>query len=142
MEDLIQNAHTLFGERSSPTPPAPSSHVAETTSTLTYGSLLLSPELPQPAEVQAMDSTTRHRPVIVGANPTSTQSSFSSYPSEVVAVRPTSVAEWRLQVSQSRQPEALTIPRGPPESLSVLSSTSNFPLSSATSLQTRMGRLS
>jgi hypothetical protein len=32
---------------------------------------------------------------------------------------------WRLQVAQSRHPEALTIPRGTPESVSVLSSTSN-----------------
>jgi hypothetical protein len=115
MEDLIQNAHTLFGKHSLP---VHSSHVAETTSMFTYGSLFLSSELPQPAEVQAMDSTT-HRPVIVGGIPTSTQSSFSSYPSEVVSVQPMSVAEWRLQVAQSRHPEALTIPRGPPESRAI-----------------------
>ncbi len=193
MEDLIQNAHTLFDERPPPSPPVPSLDVAGTTSTYTYSSLL-SPELPQPAEVEAMGSTTRHRPGLIGGIPTSTQSSFSSSPSdaamesrltpsptpllsplipssktlaegvettmqeqvipeargtkavetlphstppEVVPVSPTSVAEWRLRQSQlSPHPEAPRIPQSPPES--VLSSTSEFPLSSATSLQTAM----
>jgi hypothetical protein len=50
---------------------------------------------------------------------------------------PTSVAEWWLHQSQlPADPEALRIPQSPPES--VLSSTSNFRLSSATSLQTRL----
>ncbi len=196
MEDLIQNAHTLFDERPSPTPPVPSPDGAEITSTYTYGSFL-SPELPQPAEIEAMGSTTRHRPGLVGGIPTSTQSSFSSLPSdaameshltpsptpllspllglpssqtltegvettpqeqvpvvipeasgtkavetlanstpaEVVSVPPTSVAEWRLRQSRlSPHPEAVTIPQSPPES--VLSTTSDFPLSSATSLRT------
>jgi len=199
MEDLIQNAHTLFDERPSPSAPVPSPSVADTTSmfTGTYGSLFLSPELPQPAEVEPMGSTTQHGPGFVGV-PTSMQSSSSlpshaamesrltpptallspllGFPSsktpteemematqqvipeargskpaetslngppvdsEVVSVLPTSVAEWRLQVPHSRlapHPEVPTIPRSPPES--VLSSTSDFPLSSATSLQTRMG---
>jgi hypothetical protein len=61
----------------------------------------------------------------------------SSTPAGVVS--PTSVAEWRLRQSQlPSRPEALTIPQGSPES--VLSSTSDFPRSSATSLQTGMGR--
>jgi hypothetical protein len=201
MEDLIQNAHTLFDERASP---SPSPNVAETASrsTLTYGSFL-SPELPQPAEVQAVGSTTRHRPGLVYDIPTSTQSSFSSLPldasmetrltlspiallspllglpssktlpegvemtaqervipevrdteavetltnstpAEVVSV-PTSVAAWRLQVPQSQlppQPDAMTTPQSPSDSESVLSGTSNFPLSSATSLRTRMGPFS
>jgi len=198
LEDLIRNAHALFEERPSPSAPFPSPHVAETRSTFTHGSLYLSPELPQPAEVQVIGSTTRHHPGLVGGIPMSIQSSFSSLPSdaatesrltppsallspllgfplsntstegvettpqvqvipearvpkavetlangtpaEVVSIRPTSVAEWRLQVPQSRlapHTEALTIPQSPPES--VLSSTSDFPLSSATSLQTRMG---
>jgi len=54
----------------------------------------------------------------------------------------TSVAEWRLQVSQPEehpQPR-LAIPQRPPET--VLSSTSDFTLSSATSLQTAMGPFS
>ncbi len=195
MEDLIQNAHTLFDERPPPSPPVPSLDVAGTTSTYTYGSLL-SPELPRPAEVGAMGSTTRHHPGLIGGIPTSTQSSFSSSPSdaamesrltpsltpllspvmglpssktlaegvettmqeqvipeargtkavetllhstppEVVPVSPTSVAEWRLRQSQlSPHPEAPRISQSPPES--VLSSTSEFPLSSATSLQTAM----
>jgi len=165
--------------------------------------LFMSPELPQPAEDQAMDSTTRHRPGLVGGMPTFTQSSFSSSPSDaamesrltlspipllspllgfplsktstegvetttqgqvrpeargpkagealanstpamVASVPPTSVAEWRLQVPQSRlvpsHLEARMIPQSPFES--VLSSSSDFPLSSATSLQTRMGPFS
>jgi hypothetical protein len=49
---------------------------------------------------------------------------------------PTSVAEWRLQQSQlTPDPEVGTMPQSPRES--VLSSASDFPLSSATSLQTR-----
>jgi hypothetical protein len=84
--------------------PGYSSHVAETTS-ITHGSLFLSSELPQPTEVHAMDSTTRHHPVIVGGIPTSTQSSFSSYLSEVVSVQPMSVAEWRPRGWQDQIPE-------------------------------------
>jgi hypothetical protein len=48
---------------------------------------------------------------------------------------PTSVAEWRLQQSQlTPHPKPETVPQSPPGS--VLSSASDFPLSSATSLQT------
>ena len=199
MEDLIQNAHTLFDEHPSSSQPVPSFNAAEATTPYTYGSLFLSPELPQPAEVQAMDSSTAHRPGLVGGIPTSTRSSFSSpsdpatesrlTPSpipllspllglqssntlmegvgmttqreltpetrrpkavetsanstlaEVVSVPLTAVAEWRLRQSRlPPQPEVLTIPQSPPES--VLSSTSDFPLSSATSLQTGMGPFS
>ncbi|KAH8989390.1 Rho GTPase activation protein [Lactarius hatsudake] len=70
LEDLIQNVHTLFDERPPPPPHFPSPHMAETTSTYTYGSFL-SPELPPLAEVQAMGSTTRHRPTpgLVGSTP-------------------------------------------------------------------------
>jgi hypothetical protein len=179
--------HTLFDARSSQFPSVPSSNVAETTSAYTYGSLFLSPEVPQ--------STTQH-PGLVNGIPTSTQLSFSSLlpsdaasdnrhspyptgllspllglpssktltegvemstqeqvmpkvrgpkaaetladsvPAEVVPVPLTSVAEWRLHQSLlPPQPEALTIPQSPPES--VLLSTTDFPLSSATSLQTR-----
>jgi len=198
MEDLIQNAHTLFDDRT----PAPSRDVVEASTTFTYGSLFMSPELPHPAQVEGMnlDPTTRHRGI-----PTTDQSSFSSLPSDATTesrLRPsptallspllglsasktltegvemtaqeqvipevrdtkavktlanstpaeavtgfplTSVAEWRLQVPQSRlvvspHPEAMTVPQSPSES--VLSSASDFPLSSATSLQTRMGPFS
>ncbi|KAI9456984.1 hypothetical protein BJY52DRAFT_526951 [Lactarius psammicola] len=200
MEDLIQNAHTLFDERPFPSPPVPSPHVVGETSTFTYGSLFLSPELPQRSEVQAMDSTTRHLPGLVDGIPTSVQSFFSSLPSdaameshlppsptallspllgltssktpmeggdtttqeqvipevrvtkavealpnstpvEVVSVLPTSVAEWRLHQSRlPPHPEAVTTPQSPP--VSVLSSTSEFPLSSATSLQTAVRHFS
>ncbi|KAH9049278.1 hypothetical protein EDB83DRAFT_2522820 [Lactarius deliciosus] len=195
LEDLIQNANTLFNER--PSPP----DAAETTSTQTYGSLFLSPELPQPAEVLA--SPTRHRPGLVGGIPTSIQSSssFSSSPSDaatesrltpspigllspllglpssqtltegvetstqeqavqeaggtkvvdtlpdstpakVVSVPSTAVAEWRLRHSLllPPHPEPPTTPQSPPES--ILSGTSEFPLSSATSLQTGIGLFS
>ncbi|KAH9032135.1 hypothetical protein EDB85DRAFT_2145695 [Lactarius pseudohatsudake] len=66
LEDLIQNAHTLFDERPSP---SPSLDVTETASTLISSSLFLSPELPRSSVVQAddstTDSTTRHRPELV-----------------------------------------------------------------------------
>ena len=191
MEDLIQNAHTLFDECPSQSPPVPSSSVAAT-SPDTYGSLFLSPELPQ--------ATTQQHPELVDGIPTSTQSSLTSLPSdaaidtgrtpspigllspllglpssktltegvetstqeqaipevrgpkavetsansnpaEAVSIPLASVTEWRLHQSQLPQEfEALTIPQSPPAS--VLSSTSDFPLSSATSLQTGMGRFS
>jgi hypothetical protein len=197
MEDLIQNAYTLFDERPSQSPPVPSSHVAEATSTHTDGSSFLSPELPQFAEVRATGSTSRHRPGLVDDSPAFTLSSFSSFPSDYSVVSrltppsfdllspllglsssktrtgvetttqerpirqarrtgaigtlpnstrpdvvplpaPTSVAEWRLHQSRvPPDPEALRRPRTPPES--ILSSTSDSPHSSATSLQTRMG---
>ncbi|KAH9029690.1 hypothetical protein EDB85DRAFT_1509827 [Lactarius pseudohatsudake] len=59
MEDLIQNAHTMFDERTPPCVTSP------------YGTVL-SPELSQSGS-----STTRHRPGFVEGIPTSTQSSFS-----------------------------------------------------------------
>jgi len=177
MEDLIQNVHTLFDERPSPPSPFSSPDVAETMSTLTYGSSFLSHE---PAEVQVVRPGHQHNLGFVGGIPTSTQSSFSSLvpsdavmesrftplaapvlspllglssltegvettaqeqvipevrgikaveilatstPAEVVSVPLTSVAEWRSQQL-----------RIPPES--VVSRTSDRPLSSATSLQT------
>lgn len=84
--DLIQNAHTLSDELPSPSPPIPSSYVAEATSTDTYSSLSLTPdsEPPQSAQVQAMGSTIRHRPWLVDGIPTSrsTQPSFPSFPSD------------------------------------------------------------
>ena len=51
MEDLIQNAHTLFDERRSRPASSPSIGVAETKSTHTHGSS------PVSAEVHATDST-------------------------------------------------------------------------------------
>ena len=75
MEDLIQNAHTLFDKNPPPSRPFPSPNVAETTSTFIYDSLIMSPELSQLAEVEDLGSTTRHgtRGILM-----STQSSFSS----------------------------------------------------------------
>ena len=201
MEDLIQNAHTLFDERPSQSSPVPSSNVEETTSPHTYGSLILSPESTESAEVQATGSASRHRTGFVWSVPASTRSSFSSFPSDesvvshlipspidllnpllglfssktltegvekttqeqlipetrgteaittlpnstppndVPLLAPTSVAEWRLHQSRlPPDPEALLRPQSPPTS--ILSSTSDFPLSSATSLQTGIGGFS
>jgi hypothetical protein len=58
MEDLIQNAHTLFDERHSQSPPIPPYDVTKLMSTHTYGSVL-SPEFPQSAEVQAGSTSRR-----------------------------------------------------------------------------------
>ncbi|KAH9165434.1 hypothetical protein EDB89DRAFT_2233423 [Lactarius sanguifluus] len=181
LEDLIQNVHTLFDERPPP-PHFPSPHMAETTSTYTYGSFLR-PELPQLAEVQAMGSTTRHRPTpgLVSSTPmesrlaplpnpllnpiqgcpssqthtegveTTTQEQVvpetkgtksvgtlaNCTPAEVVSVPPISVAERWPRGFQSQlptHPEVVMVSRSPSDS--VLYSTSDFPLSSATSLRT------
>ncbi len=76
MEDLIQNAYTLFDERFSS--PVPSPNMAESTSTLTYGSLFMSPELRRPTEVQAVGSTTQQGPGVIGG--ISTRPSLSTPP--------------------------------------------------------------
>ncbi|KAH9165417.1 Rho GTPase activation protein [Lactarius sanguifluus] len=190
LEDLIQNSHTLFDERPSPSPPVPSPDVTETASTLISSSLFLSPELPRSSVVQAddstTDSTTRHRPEL-GGTPTSSQYSFPTSPSHDFMGRPltltvspflspllglsssptltegvettsqdqanskandtkvvvsppfASVADWwSSQPRQLPHPEPLTIPltnpQCPPEGL--LTTTTDFRLSSATSLQT------
>jgi hypothetical protein len=199
MEDLINNVHTLFDDHLSQVQPPPVSlpDVAKSTSAHTYGSLYLSPELPQRTEIPTIGSTaqglvdgiltftqpsstslpsdaaidsrltpspTRLLSPLLGLPSSNTlakgvetmsqeevisavrgakavETMASSTPAEVVSVPPTSVAEWRLRQSQlPPQPEALMIPQSPPET--VLSSTSDFPLSSATSLQTGMGRFS
>ncbi|KAH9029730.1 Rho GTPase activation protein [Lactarius hengduanensis] len=80
MEDLIRNAHNLFDEHPSPSPPVPSSDLAETSSIHAYGSLFLSPELPRPPEVQAMGPTTRRHPGLADGNPTSNESRFTPSP--------------------------------------------------------------
>jgi hypothetical protein len=73
MEDLIQNVDILFDDKyHPPSPPVPSPDMTETMSTLTYGSFF-SPGFPHPTEVQAMGTTTRHRPTFA-------QLSFSSLP--------------------------------------------------------------
>ena len=191
MEDLIQNAHNLFDEGPSQTPPIPSANVPESMSTYTYGSLFLSPELPRP--------TNQRHPGLVDGIPTSTQSSFSSLPedpttdshrtpsppgllgpllglpssktltgveastqeqvmpevsgpktveklansnpAEAVSNPLSSVTEWQLHQSRlSPHSAALTIPQSLRES--VPSNMSEYPISSATSLQTGMGGFS
>jgi hypothetical protein len=67
MEDLIQNVHTLFDEHHSQPPSVSLPDAAESTSTYTYGSLFLSPELPQRTEIPVMGSTTRDPPGFVDA---------------------------------------------------------------------------
>jgi len=76
MEDLIKNVHTLFDERASMSPPVPSPHVGGSTFAFPSGSILTA-RLPQPPEADAI-----HRSVFIGVTPTSTQSSFTSLPSD------------------------------------------------------------
>ena len=164
MEDLILNAHTLFDERPSQPPPVPF-NVAEATSTHTYG---LSPGFPQSLEIQATGSTSRHHPGIFDGIHASIQSSstfpsdgtvvnrftppqaalmsplrglsLSRMTTEGVQTttqeRPTKTTRTKGKSRKLPHSEAPTIPQSPPES--ILSSTPGFPLSSATSLQTRM----
>jgi hypothetical protein len=202
MNDLIKNVHTLFDRGPSLSSLVPSPSVDETMSADTYGSLFLSPELPQPAEVQAKGSTPRLRPELVDDNPASSQLSFSSLPpdsatNDHLTPRPTTLLSPLLGLSSSKtltevettvqehvipearatmsvetflnstpsdvaylpaprsvdawwshqsqppahpHPETRMMPQSP--SVSTLSSMSGFPLSSATSLQTRMGGFS
>jgi len=88
LEDLIRNVHILFDERPSSHPTVPSPHSTETI------------ELPQPSEVDAMGSTSRHRPGFVGIVPTSTPSSCSLSPSDVAL-------ESRLTPSPTNLPNPL-----------------------------------
>ncbi|KAH9024574.1 hypothetical protein EDB85DRAFT_2181507 [Lactarius pseudohatsudake] len=174
LEDLIQNVDALFNER--PSPP----DAAEMTSTQTYGSLFLSPELPQSAEstqssssffsspsdaatesrltpsptgllspllglpssqtlTEGVETTAQEQAIQEAGGTKAMETLPDSTPAKVVSVPPTSVAEWRLRQSLllPPHPEPMTIPQSPPES--VLSGTSDFPLSSATSLQTGIG---
>jgi len=141
LEDLIQNANTLFDERPLRSPPVPSSDVPESPSTPTLTSLFLSPLLGLPSSQtlkEGAETSTGEKviPKARGTKDMETMSNSIQAPPEVSAkVTPTSVAEWRLQVP-SRLPPQPAIPQSPSES--VLSSLSDFPLSSATSLQTRM----
>ena len=104
--------------------------------------VLLSPLLGLPSSqtlTEGVETTTTEEQVTSEATGAETveTSPNSSTPPEVASLGPTSVAEWRLRQSRlSTDPEARTIPQSPPES--VLSSASNFRLSSATSLQTAM----
>ncbi|KAI9433264.1 hypothetical protein H4582DRAFT_2101673 [Lactarius indigo] len=155
MEDLIQNAHILFDERTVTSP---------------CGSFS-SPKLSRPAQV---GSTTQYRTGLVGGTPTSAQSSFSTShsdtpaeglsssqtlkegvetttqekaipgaqavetllngsPPEAASLPPTSAAEWWLPHPGLHQhAEASTTPPSRPES--VLSSTSDFSLCTTSSL--------
>ena len=165
MEDLIQNAHTLFDERPSQPLPFPSSNVEETTSTDTYDAFFLSPELSRPADIQVTGSTPRHHPGLLDGIPSSNPFSFSLFPSDGAVVNRLTPPQTALlsplrglsssnmftegaqtttqeQLTEARSikaelhphSEALTILQSPSESIP--SSTSDFPLSSATSLQT------
>jgi hypothetical protein len=87
---------------------------------------------------EGVDVTTQEQVIPEARSTEAVETLANSTPPEVVSVPPTAVAEWRLRQSVlPPQPEAVTIPQSPPESM--LSSLSNFPLSSATSLQTGMG---
>ncbi len=161
-EVLIQNAHILFEEHPDPSLPILSSHVSDIGRT--YGSLDQSPEFSRSAELQALSpllgfpsSQTLMEDVETAEEDKGTQGAGGTEVVEVLSnntpqdvqvnvlspqAMPTSVAEWRLQVRQSGEhPQpGLTTPQSPPET--VLSSTSDFSLSSATSLQTATGLFS
>ncbi|KAH9175094.1 hypothetical protein EDB89DRAFT_2227617 [Lactarius sanguifluus] len=119
LEDLIQNAKTLFDERPSSPSPIPSSSVAEATSAYAYSSLISSP---QPSEVQVLGRSTLNRPGL-GGIPTST-SSFLSSPSDAamgcitLSQTPTEGAEMTTQervVPQARGTETMeTLPNSTP----------------------------
>ena len=113
MVDLIQNAHTLFEEFPPLSSTVPLRHVPETMSPDTHLSLLFLSR-----DLAPQEASTRPAPALH------------------------SVAEWRSH--QSRRPphpDAATMPPSPPRSV-LSSSMSDFPFSSATSLQTRMGGFS
>ena len=152
MEDLIQDVHALFDEH--PSPPPPISNASETT---TLDTTFLSPELSRFAEVQVVGSRTVYRPGIGGIRSLASTRSSLSLPSDAVAESrrtpsPAPLLSLGLPSSHTLKgvemtaqdelisPDATTIPQSPHES--VISSTSDFPLSSATSLRTRMGPLS
>ncbi|KAF8269718.1 Rho GTPase activation protein [Lactarius quietus] len=78
VEDLIQNAPTLFNERHLL---SPSPDMAHTMSALSYDSLMSS-ESSRSAEAQAVVSTTGHRPGVVGGIPTSIQPPLLASPSD------------------------------------------------------------
>ena len=108
---------------------------------------LLSPLLGLPSSRTLMEEAevTAQERAIPGVRDTEAMGRVTnSTPAEAVSAPPTSVAEWRLLVPQSQlvspHSEVMTIPQSPSES--VLSGTSDFPLSSATSLQTRIGPFS
>jgi hypothetical protein len=172
MGDLIQNAHTLFDERPSPSPQSimgsttrhrpglvydipTSTHWQSSSSSLPLdaamesrspASLLLSPLLGLPSSKtlpEGVEMTAQEKVIPEVRGTEAVETLTKSTLAEVVSV-PTSVAQWRLEVQVPPSqlpphPEAMTIPQSPSDSESVLSSTSGFPLSSATSLRTRMG---
>ncbi|KAF8269710.1 hypothetical protein EI94DRAFT_1724495 [Lactarius quietus] len=105
---------------------------------------LLSPLVGLPSSqtlMEGVETATQAEVIPEVRGPKAAETLASDASVEVVSAPPTSVTEWRLR--QSRLPpqlEALAIPQSPPES--VLSNISDFPLSSATSLQTGMGGFS
>ncbi|KAH9049274.1 hypothetical protein EDB83DRAFT_1409823 [Lactarius deliciosus] len=165
LDDLIQNVHTLFDDRPPPPPHYPSPHMAETTSTYTYGSFL-TPESPPLAEVQPMGSTTRHRPTpgLVGCThmesrlaplPTSLLNPIQGCPSSQTPTGRSGdddaragraggerhqggwdIGELHSSGSCVRSAHICRRAVASSPSDSVLYSTSDFPLSSATSLRT------
>ncbi|SRR6266702_1573190 len=80
MEDLIQNAHTLFDEHLSPSPSPPSVRPEETASVLSYSSYWS----PRSAEAQAAGPSTYLRPGPVGTVRASGRSSPSISPNSSV----------------------------------------------------------
>lgn len=147
MEDLIQNAHTLFYKRHFLSPSVPSSSVADTASAsryrpwLFYGNPTATQPFPSSPSDTSMDirlTSPRWETTTLGPVMPEVRDAQVVKTLEAVAVPPTSTAEWRSRPLP--QPEAVTTLQSPTET--VQSSTSYIPASSATSLQTRMGRFS
>ncbi|KAH8989321.1 Rho GTPase activation protein [Lactarius hatsudake] len=129
MEDLIQNAHTLFDEF-----PPQSSFSSLQSDTAVEGHLtpLLGLSLSQTPEGEA--ETTTQEQVIPGVRGSqAVETLLGGSPPEAASPPPTSAAEWWLPHPRLHQhPEAPTIPPSRPES--VLSSASDFSLCAACSI--------
>ncbi|KAH9051873.1 hypothetical protein EDB87DRAFT_630949 [Lactarius vividus] len=134
MEDLIENAHTLFDERtvSSPYGSFSSSELslarpAEDIPVEVLPGLSSSQTLKEGAE------TTTQAQVILGVRGTQAVETLNGSPPGAASLPPTSAAEWWLPHPGLHQyPEAPTIPSSRPES--VLSSNSDFSLCATSSI--------
>ncbi|KAH9161027.1 hypothetical protein EDB89DRAFT_810156 [Lactarius sanguifluus] len=143
MEDLIQNAHTLFGER----PPQSSFSPSQSHSTV-EGRLtpLLGLSLSQIPK-EGVETTTQEEVIPRERGTQAVEALLNGSPPEAASLPPTSTAEWWLPHPGIHQyPEAPTMPSSRPESVlsntsdislsaaSLLSSTTEFPSSPAASL--------
>ncbi|KAI9433278.1 Rho GTPase activation protein [Lactarius indigo] len=143
MEDLIQNAHTLFGER-----PPQSSFSASQSDSSVEGRLtpLLGLSLSQVPK-EGVETTTQEEVIPRARGTQAVETSLNGSPPEAGSVPPTPSSEWWLpHPGMHQHSEAPTIPPSRPESVlsntsdisisasSLVSSTTEFPSSPAASL--------